>query len=160
MVTTHLLKEQYMPPSKPGEPPRPSGAMGDVVKVIVPAGAGQGQRIEFTYAGVKVRITLPASARPGHPVMCRLPPMPPRLTPQRSFSKDPRQWFTTFDENHNGRLSRDQLMRALVKTNPRITSNRAHQLIESLGLLEGANNSITLERFLSIHEILQSAVGN
>ena len=86
--------------------------------------------------------------------------MPPRLTPQRSFSKDPRQWFTTFDENHNGRLSRDQLMRALVKTNPRITSNRAHQLIESLGLLEGANNSITLERFLSIHEILQSAVGN
>ena len=146
-----------MPPPAPGAPAR-QGDAGDVVKVLVPAGARAGQQLEFEYKGQKVRITLPPNTRPGTHVMCRLPPMPPALTPQRSFQKDPRQWFVTFDDNSNGRLTRDQMMRALVKTNPTMTSGRAREMIANLGLLEGAGNEITLERFLSIHEILLTAV--
>ena len=155
MVTTHLLKEEYLPPQKPGAPPRAS-ATGQVVRVLVPPGAAPGQQIEFVYNNTRVRVTLPPNARPGQPVMCRLPPMPPMLAPQRSFDKAPATWFATFDEDHDGKLTRDQLLRALVKTNPSVTQRRAREVIDSLGLLEGHANAVTLERFLSIHEILRS----
>lgn len=81
--------------------------------------------------------------------------MPPTLSHQQSFSKDPRRWFATFDDDQDGRLTRDQLLRALVKTNPNVTSARAGEMIRDLGLLnEGNANSVTLEHFLAIHEIL------
>ncbi len=50
-----------------------------------------------------------------------------------------------------------RLLRALVKTNPNVTSNRASEMIATLGLLEGQTNSITLDRFLAIHDILRGA---
>lgn len=165
MVTTHLLKEEYLPPAPPGSPERTVNAGGGVVRVMVPAGVRPGQQLEFEYGGQRVRITLPANARPGQPVMCRLPAMPPRLAPQRSFHKNPSEWFAAFDVNNSGRLTRDQLLRALVKTNPTLTASRASELIQSLGLLEGLDGpahgaAVSLEHFLSIHEILLGAVAS
>ena len=91
----------------------------------------------------------------------RLPPMAPGLTPQRSFEKDPRQWFAHFDTDHDGKLTTDQLLRALVKTNRHLTAAQARQTIDRLELLAGADSvtrgMVTLERFLGIHEILLGA---
>ena len=129
--------------------------------MLVPPGAAPGQQIEFVYNNTRVRVTLPPNARPGQPVMCRLPPMPPMLAPQRSFDKAPATWFATFDEDHDGKLTRDQLLRALVKTNRHLTAAQARQTIDRLELLAGADSvtrgMVTLERFLGIHEILLGA---
>ena len=160
-VTTELLKEPA-----PGEAPL------EQVKVLVPQGAQPGQTVEFVVRGNRVRIVLPAVARPGTHVIVNLPPMPPAITPQRSFERDARQWFATFDTNGSGKLTRQQLLRALVKTKLNINSFQASQLINDFGLVPtpargaagGSSSSaadpecITLENFLAIHEILRDAV--
>jgi Ca2+-binding EF-hand superfamily protein len=80
-----------------------------------------------------------------------------------TWERDPAVWFAIFDENQSGRLSRDQLVRALVRSSPRLSLQGAHATIDRLELLPGAATggtaeSITLERFVAIHEILLSTI--
>ena len=176
MVTTQLLKEEYRhvpqgTPLRGNAASTPAASQGQVIQVLVPQGAVPGQEVEFSVGGQKVRITLPASARPGCAVMCRLPasatPAGIPVTRQNShtlFRNDPRQWFGHFDSNHDGKLTKDEMLRALVKTIPSVTLNHAKELINSLGLLQDRtlgreSNSISLEHFLSIHEIIVASTG-
>ena len=87
-------------------------------------------------------------------------PMPVRREPtpeQENWASDPRVWFGIYDDTQSGMLTHDQLLRALVRSNPRLNLNGARDTIAALGLAthaEAAGESITLERFLEIHETL------
>ena len=157
-VTTHLLKEE----------PKAGSMAPQHVKVLVPDNARPGQQIQFEVHGAKVRATLPPNARPGQHVIVAVPAIPGapqnREQTRRALSQEPQRWFSHFDANHSGRLTHDQLLRALAKTNPRLTAQRATELIRSLGLVPAediriaSRESITLQHFMSIHEILRQAV--
>ena len=153
-VTTQLLKQ----PAGTGVPPPPTQ-----VQLRVPDGAQPGQEVEFAIRGQRVRIKLPPRAKPGMLVMVNLPPMPPPLAPQTSFQRSPKDWFEHFADHNSRRLARSQLLRALVKTNPSYSLVSAGELISNLELLPpqragGRESNLTLEQFLSIHEILKQAV--
>ena len=127
------------------------------VQVVVPPGMLPGQQLEFEFRGQRVRVTLPASARPGQTVLVGLPPMPPQPTKQLSMDK-PRHWFDHFDTNHTGKLSSHQLLRALCKTNPGLKVDGARALIQRLELLPPGADHIDFAHFLAIHEILKGAL--
>ena len=127
------------------------------MQVVVPPGMLPGQQLEFEFRGQRVRVTLPASARPGQTVLVGLPPMPPQPTKQLSMDK-PRHWFDHFDTNHTGKLSSHQLLRALCKTNPGLKVDSARALIRRLELLPPGADHIDFTHFLAIHEILKGAL--
>ena len=85
---------------------------------------------------------------------------PVAVARQRSWNLEPKNWFSFFDANDSGKLTRDQLLRALVKTNALLTPASAGELIDRLELLppgESGAETITLETFLTIHQILVEA---
>jgi len=125
---------------------------------------------------------LPAAAPPAGPPAAPPPPLPvqqeqlqepppavqrfasPASPAQlRELGQDPRAWFAAVDENHSGMLTYDQLVRALVRTNPRLNLQGATQALAQLDLVpdwaasEGARgwvDLIDLPRFLEINEAL------
>ena len=83
---------------------------------------------------------------------------PPPVRAQRSWNLDPGQWFAYFDDNKSGKLTRAQLIRALVKTNALLNPTSATEIINRLELVPPGNGeTITLDAFLSIHQILLGA---
>ena len=65
-------------------------------------------------------------------------------------------WFTIYDENGTGFLTFDQLVRALVRSNRRLSLEGARRSIAQANLAqEGEGENISLARFLRIHETLK-----
>ena len=88
------------------------------------------------------------------------PPMAGRSSSSdRHWADDPRVWFDIYDENRSGMLSHDTLLRALVRSNRRLSLAGARETIATLGLATeaeaaGGGDAITFERFLEIHNTL------
>ena len=80
-------------------------------------------------------------------------------TPSADWSEsEGAKWFSQFDDTHNGKLTRDQLLRALVKSVPHVTLQVADDVVEQLGenlpelrRVRGRfqGEVITLEQFLT-----------
>ena len=73
-----------------------------------------------------------------------------------AWETDPKMWFTIYDENGTGFLTFDQLVRALVRSNRRLSLEGARRSIAQANLAqEGEGENISLARFLRIHETLK-----
>ena len=83
---------------------------------------------------------------------------PPPVVKQHSWNFKPEDWFAFFDSNASGKLTHEQLLRALAKTNAMLPVDSAAALIDRLDLVPpGDGETITLDSFLSIHQILLEA---
>jgi hypothetical protein len=77
-------------------------------------------------------------------------------------------WFAFFDDNQTGRLTRSQLLRALVKSSERLDSATVIDTLEPLGLLphdaNGAADAdaddefVTLDEFVRIDAVLMNVL--
>ena len=83
------------------------------------------------------------------------------------------EWFAHFDDNRSGRLTRDQLLRALCKSSPELTTQTVAGLLQPLGLLPAPSwvdplglrseqphtaETTTLEEFLQIDAVLMNTL--
>ena len=105
----------------------------------------------------------PAAASPARAPSSPATPRPPWVrhepTPEQdAWADDPATWFAIYDENQNGLLTHDELLRALVRSNRRLSLEGARHTISVLELASpDAGETITLARFLEIHGTLQLA---
>ena len=104
---------------------------------------------------------LPTTARaPASPAPAPLAPAREPTEEQTNWEDNPASWFAIYDENQNGLLSKDQLLRALVRSNPRLNLEGARSAIAALHLVDddGGAETISLPRMLEIHETLQATI--
>ena len=69
------------------------------------------------------------------------------------------RWFSHYDDTHNGRLTRDQLVRALVQSVPQATLETADRVLNQLAaqvpaLGQPGPEAISLEQFLTCRAVL------